>query len=216
MPKRGSRPPGPPVVAELGRPESAQETADRKAKTSRVHRENQTARNLVGALVVSLGVVLLIVLVVVRPAPPPPEPIDYAATAAEAQPTVDEQLIAPAMSDEWRANSATLQRTGGVTTWYVGFITPSEQFIGMRQGIEANETWLAAQLGDTRLPEPVTIDDTTWTSYDNRTAKDTGNLAYAMTIEQGESTIVLFGTAPDEEFASLAAAVTAEYQEGDR
>ena len=57
----------PRVVAELGRPETPDETAARKAASSRAHRENQTAFNLVIAIVVSVGIVVLLVLVVVRP-----------------------------------------------------------------------------------------------------------------------------------------------------
>src|SRR5690606_38250800 len=130
MARRVPGPVGPPVVAELGRPETPEETAARKAETSRVHRESQTARNLIAALLMSLGLVVLIMLVVVRPDPAPREPVDYVTTAHEAQPTVDEHLLAPTLPDGWEANSAQLKTTSGVNTWYIGFITPQEQFIG--------------------------------------------------------------------------------------
>ena len=61
----------PAIVAELGRPETAEETAQRKAENSRKHRANQTALNLVGATVASLAIVAFLVIVVVRPAPAP-------------------------------------------------------------------------------------------------------------------------------------------------
>ncbi len=211
MARRTPRSPaGPPVVAELGRPETAEETAARKAATTRAHRESQSARNLVAALLMSLGVVVLIVLVVVRPDPAPREPIDYVATAAQAQPTVDEPLVAPTLPDGWSANSAKLQTSDGVSSWYIGFITPQHQFIGMTQGIDANPTWLAAQLGNSRQAAPVTVDGTVWQAHDNRSVTDVGNLAYVMTTEREDSTIVLFGTASDEEFLTLAASIAAE------
>ena len=217
MSSRKSAPQGRPIVAELGRPETAEETAARKAETSRLHRSNQTALNLVAALIVSLGVVLLIMLVVVRPDPEPREPIDYAAAAAEAQPTVEEPLVVPRLPDGWSANSAQLQRSAGVTSWYIGLITPAEQFIGLRQGIDANETWLAAQLGFSKNPTSTTIDGITWQRYDNRTARDgAGNLEYVMTAENAGSTLVLFGTAEQAEFNTLAASVSAELMEGAR
>ena len=69
MPRKNDGVPERPIVAELGRPETPEETANRKAERSRLHRSNQTALNLVAALIVCLVVVLLIVLVVVRPDP---------------------------------------------------------------------------------------------------------------------------------------------------
>lgn len=213
-PRQEKTPSGPPIVAELGRPETPEETAARKAETSRVHRESQTARNLIAALVMSLGIVVLIMLVVVRPDPAPRAAVDYVAVAAEAQPTVDETLVAPSLPDGWSSNSARLQTSGGVTSWYIGFISPEQQFIGMTQGIDANPTWLAAQLGQSRQAQPVTVEGTTWQTHDNRGMNDVGNLAYVMTTELGNSTIVLFGTASDAEFLTLATSITATATSG--
>ena len=214
---RGNKAPEPRIVAELGRPETPEETAARKAETSRVHRSNQTALNLVGALAVCLLVVLLVVLVVVRPDPEPREAIDFETTAAQAQPTVDTPLISPGLPESWSANAANLETTSGVTSWYIGLITPSTQFIGMRQGIEANESWLAGQLEFSRESGSITIDGINWQLYDNRDARnDPGNLAYVMTAEHGASTVVLFGTGSDAEFETLATSVSAELIEGGR
>ena len=55
-PSRESR-----VVAELGRPETAEETAARKAENSRNHRSRQTVNNLVYSLLATLGIVVVIV-----------------------------------------------------------------------------------------------------------------------------------------------------------
>lgn len=209
--------PSGPIVAELGRPETPEETAARKAETSRRHRSNQTTLNLVAALIVCLGVVLITVLVVVRPDPAPREPVDFAAVAAAAQPTLDAALITPELPDGWNSNSARLERTAGVASWYIGFITPEEQFIALRQGIDADDTWLAVQLGSARATGAITVDGVAWDLYDNRNARgDAGNLAYAMTTVHSDSTIVLFGTATDPEFETLAASVSAQLQEGGR
>jgi hypothetical protein len=215
MPRRNDAVPERPIVAELGRPETPEEAANRKAERSRLHRSNQTALNLVAALIVCLVVVLMIVLVVVRPDPEPREPIDYGEAAAQAQPTVSEPLLSPELDDSWSANSAELKTASGVTSWYIGLITPSTQFIGLRQGIEANATWLAGQLEFAQTTGVATIDGITWQLYDNRDARDDpGNLAYIMTTEHGASTVVLFGTAADSEFETLAASVSAELKEG--
>ena len=202
-----SRSPGPAVVAELGRPETAQETADRRATTSRRHREGQTLFNLAVALVATLVTVLIIVLVVVRPDSPAREPVPYQSIAAEAGSATP--LAAPTLPDLWTANAATFDSSpaDGVTTWYVGFITPAEQFIALRQGIKANPTWLANQVVPAKPAGTRVIAGVTWDLYDQRGAPDAGNLAYAMTAEGSTSSFVLFGTAIDAEFDVMATAL---------
>src|SRR5690606_28187846 len=58
---------GRPIVAELGRAETPQETAERKAAASATRRTNQTALNLFIAVLASLAIVAFLVMVVVRP-----------------------------------------------------------------------------------------------------------------------------------------------------
>lgn len=210
----------PPVVAELGRPETPEETAERKAETSRRHREGQTFFNLAIALVASLLVVLVTVLVVVRPDPPAREPVDYRTIAAEADAAVP--LAAPALPEGWTANAAAFAATptDGVANWYVGFLTPKKQFVALRQGIDANPTWVSNQLAGLASTGSTVIDGVTWQVYDHRDAKDPGNLAYAMTAAGPEddagqtSSYVLFGTATDDEFEVLAAALARTVLDG--
>ncbi len=200
----------PPIVAELGRPETPEETAARKAETSRKHRANQTLLNLIVALVASLAIVLFLVVVVVRPDPGAGPAIDYRSIAAEAQGSIAEPLIAPPLPPGWSANDARLETKFDVLDWYVGFVTPSVQFIALDQGIDANPSWLATVLDSAESTGSTTIDGTTWLIYDRRDAEDPGNFAYSMSIQRGGSTIVLHGTAPTEEFELLAAAIAAE------
>jgi hypothetical protein len=200
-----------PVVAELGRPETPDEAAARKAETSRKHRANQTLLNLVVALVGSLAVVVFLVTVVVRPAPAPTEAIDYATIASEAQGETTEPLLSPVLPQGWAANDARFEKTEQVPTWYIGFLTPGEQFIGLNQGVGANPTWQAALLDDAKQTGTVTIEGVEWTAYDQRDAADPGNFAYSLATTHGDSTVLLHGTASDEEFALLATAIAAEW-----
>jgi Protein of unknown function (DUF4245) len=200
-----------PIVAELGRPETPEETAARKAESARNRRANQTPINLLLSIGASLVLVLFLVLVVVRPTAQTPSTVDWKRVAAEAQPTVAEPLARPVLGDAWTANNAELA-TGadGIQTWYVGFITPQEQFIGLTQGIAANPTWVANQVAAKVATGTETIDGTTWTVFDYRASKDSGNLAFAMTADIAYSSIVLFGTASTAEFDSLALAVSTD------
>lgn len=203
---------GRPIVAELGRAETPEETAERKAVASARRRGNQTAFNLFVAVVASLAIVAFLVMVVVRPDQGRLyEAADYLGTAEAAQGTVDEPIVAPALPETWHANHAELT-TGSddVTTWTVGFTTPDEDYLAIIQGIDANSSWVAEQVREARPGATVTIDGVAWTSYDRRTASDPGNVAYALVTESGGSTIVLAGTAGEREFEELATAVAKE------
>ena len=203
-----SRPPR--VVAELGRPETPEQTAARMAENSRLHRQRQNVRNLVLALGASLAVMLVIVLIVPRSDAPIERDVDVAAIAEQAQAVNDDPLAVPELPAGWRSNSAELRRSDvdGVTAWYAGYLTPSDEYLGMYQGIEANPTWVAGLLARTIATGTTTIDGVEWTVYDNRdSTDDVGNARYGLTTEAGDSTFVLLGTASPEEFETFATAL---------
>lgn len=203
----------PAIVAELGRPETPDETAQRKTENSRKHRANQTALNLVGATIASLGIVAFLIIVVVRPTPAPAESIDYVTVASQAQVNTDEPLLAPALPDNWTVNAARFESREQVPTWYIGFVTPETQFIALNQGIDANPTWKAAVLNNSEETGSVDIDGVTWTEYDQRESSSPGNFAYSLATTSGGSTIVLHGTAEQSEFEALATALAVELKE---
>ena len=207
---------GPRVVAELGRPETPEETAARKAANSLKHRENRTFTNLIAGVVVCLATVLVMVLVVVRPGLPEREPVDVAAAAEGAQVVTDVPLVVPALPEGWDANVAEI-RTGGdqVVTWYAGYVTPDEQFLFVRQAIDANPTWLVTAIENAAPTGERTVDGLTWVEHDQRTAEDPGNLAYVLTTEHDASTVIIGGTADDAELETFAEAVSAQLTAGD-
>ena len=207
---------GRPIVAELGRAETPDEVAERKAAASAKRRSNQTALNLVFALLASLGVVALVVLVVVRPSSIERDPIDYAAVAADAQSAVDVSLVVPELPKRWSANRAELETAGddGIDSWQIGLLTPGDQYIGFVQGIRVDDRWVSEQTASAEATDRVTIGDRVWQVYDRRDVDDPGNLAYILTTAEGDSTIVLGGTASDAEFEVLADAVDAQLDAG--
>ncbi len=217
-PKTASTGEGAPVVAELGRPGTPEELAHSMAEPARRHREGQTLLNLTLALIASLVVVLVTVLVVVRPDPPAREPVDYRSIAEQAD--APAALAAPALPPGWAANSATFDAhpADGVDAWYVGFLTPKGQFVALRQGIAANPTWVSHQVAGRSATGTTVVDGVTWQVYDHRTAKDVGNLAYAMTTSSGgtgaANSFILFGTATAEEFEILAEALAPDITAG--
>jgi len=200
----------PRVVAELGRPETPEETAARKAENSLKHRQRQTLRNLLLALGASLAIMLVIVLLVPRSDTPIERDVDVAGVAAQAQVGVEQQLAVPDLPEGWRSNDASLRQreADGVTAWYAGYLTPGDEYVGMYQGLGANPTWTAELLANTIATGVATIDGVEWTVYDNRdTDADVGNARYGLVTEAGESTFVLLGTADPDEFDTLARAL---------
>ncbi|HWM33365.1 MAG TPA: DUF4245 domain-containing protein [Pseudolysinimonas sp.] len=198
---------GRPIVAELGRAETPQEEADRKAEARLRRRARQTTFNLVLALLASLAVVAFIVLVVVRPQAIEMPAVDYRQAARDAQPGFDAPLAAPALPEGWRANRAGPKGEGDEHTWQIGFLTPGGEYIGLVQGLDADDRWIADQTADADVTDRVDYGGVRWTTYDRREVRDPGNLAYILVAGIGRSTIVLGGTASDAEFAALATAV---------
>lgn len=202
----------PKIVAELGRPETPEETAARKAENSRLYRSRKTINNLIYSLLVTVGLVLVIYFMVPRSEGEPNWQIDYVAQSDIASQTLGQDLLVPAMPGEWKANAAELRNSsnGQVTSWYIGFITPTNQFIGFNEAFDADATWIANTLKDYPATGEVTIDGQVWTVYDNRSMEGAGNVEYALVTTSGNRTVVLAGTADDAEFAQLATSITAD------
>jgi hypothetical protein len=201
------------VVAELGRPETPEETAARKAEQSRLYRDRKTLRNLLYALLVSVGLVAAIIFLVPRPEESLLEAIDYQEVAASAQASMPVPLASPGLPEDWTSNAAEIRSgaTDGVLSWYIGFITPTKQYVGLTQAVDANPTWLADQVARGLASGTVDLDGVTWTIYDNRdrasSSDEVGNAEYALTTESGASTYVVFGSAPPDEIETVAAAI---------
>lgn len=202
----------PKIVAELGRPETPAETAARKAENSRLYKSRKTINNLVYSLLVTVGLVAVIYFLVPRADGEPNWQVDYVAQSEIASTSLGESLLVPAMPEQWRANAAELRNAtnGQVTSWYIGFITPSDKFIAFNEAFDANETWVSNELKDYPATSTVTIDGQQWTVYNNRSMNDAGNVEYAMVTTLGRSTVVLYGTADDAEFEQLATSITAD------
>ncbi|MBW8871711.1 MAG: DUF4245 domain-containing protein [Leifsonia sp.] len=204
-----SKPPA--VVAELGRPETPEETAARKAENSANHRTRQTINNLVFSLLATLALVAVIVLVVPRGNPTSTTPpVDYASIAQQAEGSEPDALLVPKLPSTWKSNNAELRTKTAdkVDSWYVGLITPKQQFIGMTQGFAANDSWVSQQVNKSMIKGTREIDGVTWDVYDNRTSSaDDGNVEYALVTQSGDSSVIVFGTADDGEFRTLASSL---------
>lgn len=199
------------VVAELGRPETPEETEARVAEGRRLRRQRQNVRNLVYSLLACVVLVVVIVLAVPRGGSPARPAVDYRSLASQSQGSVGRPLLAPATPSTWKANAAELRTVDGVTSWYVGFVLPENRFLSYTEGLDANSTWLAGQLGSAPAGGTTTVGGLPWRVYDQRSLGDAaGNVAYALATRIGTTDLVVAGTADPAEARGLAASLAAQ------
>ena len=202
--------PSPRVVAELGRPETPEETAARKAESSRVYRASQNTRSLVAALLVTLAVVAVIIFAVPRGTPPPAEPVDVAAAAGRVADAEGRVALTPEPPADWAATRAVLDGDGSIAVWTVLF-TPTDEavpgYLRVAQGFDADQSWPARVLSGAAPQGAVTIDGVRWDRYD-LDASRTGNISVALATTAGPDTILVYGTAADDALEQAAASLS--------
>ena len=191
---------GPRVVAELGRPETPEETAARQAESSRVYRSSQTFRNLIAALIVTGAVVAVVYFGVPRGTPPEPEPVDVPAAAAQVEASTGQNVILPDVPEDWRANSARVEDGA----WRVVY-APSSGFVRIAQGFGVADTWTANLLGGRAPTDTTTIDGIEWDVY---TLDGDKGLTYALATGAGADTVLIYGKMTPETAAVAAEGIT--------
>ena len=198
----------PRVVAELGRPETPDETADRKAESSRVYRSSQNTRNLIAALLATLVVVAVIVFGVPRGAPPAAEAIDVVGIAAGIEDARDRAVLVPTVPEEWIVNGASVEGDSPAV-WTVIYVPgENEGFLRLAQAFDADETWPTRVLGGADVGATVTIGGIQWQRYDIADPERAGNITTAVSTTAGADTVLLYGTTEQEELDRVAASLS--------
>lgn len=182
------------IVAELGRPETPDETAARKAESSRVYRSSQTFRNLVAALVITLAIVAVVVFIVPRGEPAPQEPIDVAAVAAEVTSTGSgTAAVVPVVPETWRVNSAAVSGDDP-RTWTILYVPEGDAgFVRVAQGFGADQDWPVRELPGADAAGTTRIAGVDWVEYDIPDSARAGNVSAAMSTTAGPDTILVYG-----------------------
>ena len=181
----------------MSNPNSA---AERRAK--------QTVRNLIYALLATVGLVVLIVAGVPRDDSNRIQQVDYVAEAEAASAAVGSFALAPQLPADWWSNSARLEKTAGVSNWYVGFVTEGNQYIGLRQAFESNPSWVALTLERNWYERDIQVAGLRWQVWPElRPTDPPSTMNTAWLLEVGNQAIVLFGTATEAEFIQIAEAM---------
>lgn len=198
------------IVAELGRPETPDETAARKAASSQAYRSSKTFRNLLTALGVILIVVAIVVLGVPRGEPAERPPIDVAAEAAALSDTLQRPVLTPDVPDDWRVNSATLQ-ADTIDAWTIVYAPDdSAGFVRVAQGFDADEAWTAEVVAGNRPNGTTTIEGIVWEEYRVSDPARAGNVSYALATEAGTDVVMVYGSASPAVAATVAGALAPE------
>ncbi|WZH35929.1 MAG: DUF4245 family protein [Microbacterium enclense] len=202
------------VVAELGRPETPEETAARKAESSRRYRSSKTFRNLIAAMLVTVAVVFVIIAAVPRGEPAPrPEP-DVPALAADLAGDRGRPVLSPSLGEGWRVNQATVEGVGGTEAWTMVYVKSGESgFLRVAQGFDTDEAWVGQVLDGTRSTETVDIDGITWDVYRPANPSGTGNIDYALATAAGPDYVLVYGDAAPETAALAAGSVTTQVEQ---
>ncbi len=177
-------------------------------------RAKQTVRNLIYSMLVTLSLTVVIVLLVPRDDTNRIQPVDYVGITQTVQASVDQTLIAPKLQTEWWVNAARVEKDLGVETWYVGYITPDDQYIGLTQAFESNPSWLANKLQGNWLDVTVEIEGRTWEIWPTLLPSvPKGTKEYAMVHSFGEQAVVIYGTASEADFLKLATQISLDLNE---
>ena len=194
-----------PIVAELGRPETPEEAAARKAASSKTYRSSQTVRNLVAALLVTLAVVAVIVFAVPRGEPASARKIDLVGIAANVESTMESPVIVPELGTFWRVNDAELQ-SGATVVWDVT-LAPAAQdergFVRVAQAFDTDASWAPQRLNGVAPTDTVTIGGLEWDVFGIGDSPK-GNVRYAIGTQAGTDYVLLYGSRSAESTAELA------------
>ncbi|MGO2140084.1 MAG: DUF4245 family protein [Leucobacter sp.] len=203
----------PNIVAELGRPETAAETAARKAEGSRLYKQRKTVNNLVFSLLVTVGVVFIIYLMVPRePGDFPDRSVDVAAAAATSGASYE--LAVPAVPESWKAKRAALTIDGDVTVWQVHYTTENEAYATVVQAYTADgspvpATWIAKKLEEQDPTGREQLGGVDWQVYDHQDRKaDEVNMRFGLEGAIGTNTVLVFGTDDEATLRVLATQVS--------
>lgn len=185
--------PRPRIVAELGRPETPDEAASRKAESSRVYRSSQTFRNLIAALLATLAVVAVVVFAVPRGEQVKPPTIDVAAVADDVAAGYDRTVIAPEVPDDWRVNDARVSGDADLA-WTIAYVPGDSGFLRVSQGFDADEDWETRVLRGAAADGAVTVSGIEWNRYEISDPERAGNISYALGTDAGSDRVLIYGS----------------------
>ncbi|MDP5227374.1 MULTISPECIES: DUF4245 domain-containing protein [Arthrobacter] len=167
-------------------------------------RANASVIGMILALLVSLACILPVILLNAQPQQGPiTPPVDVAGVSRNAASVAGFTPSVPELPDGWKANYARWNSgtADGVPAWEVGFLSPSQGFVGLTQTVKGNPTWVTQQAENAPVTGTRTIAGHDWT------LRDKGKGPKTLVLDYRGYTLILNGTAELKEFDVVGAAV---------
>ena len=175
-------------------------------------RARQTVINLILSLAATVALVLVMVLIVPRDDSNQIPHVDYKAVAADAIDATKLPIVVPNIEADWWSNSArvsTKPTDGTDGSWYVGFVGPKNQYIGLTQTFKTNPTWVALQLSEKQQTGEIQTGQRVWQVWQSVEKHVPAKTRDFMLVSgQGDDTFLIYGTASEREFKSFAGNVS--------
>lgn len=137
--------------------------------SSQVKRAGQNVRGMVISVVATLAIALVVILLNPPSEAEPYDPnVDVATTAQQADAVAGFTAAAPEVPADWTANYARWNGAGRdqVEFWEAGYLTTEQEFVGFKQTVQANPTWLSQQMDNAPATGTRAVDGTQWDLYE--------------------------------------------------
>lgn len=131
----------------------------------------------------------------------PPEVVQTASYVVEQAPW---PVWVPEPGDGWVPTVVFYDPLEEVQTWHISYTSPEGEYVALHQGADVTDAWKAAVLGDARPVGRAQLRGPggagTWQAWEGRSGSN-AERGFALGPEEtGGATVVLHGTASEEEF----------------
>ena len=173
-----------------------------------------TVRNMVYSVLAVLALVLAWWSLTFNPGVDQRRPPEVTQSAAYAVSQAEWPLWVPDPGEGWKPTVVWFDPIEGVQTWHISYTSPEGEYVALHQGADVTAEWLgvvlagASEVGTVELTSGPT-GATTWQEWAGK-EKSNAERGYLLGPEQtGGTTVVLHGTASQQEFEQFLAAVEA-------
>ena len=161
-------------------------------------RTKRGLRDLILSLAVVGVFVAFLFAVVWRPSPDPVRTVDPMPALLTAREQAEYPIYAPTgLSSEWRATSARFEADGDATVWFLGYVTPENQYIAVAQTDGDSGDFIEEQTLEGTPDGEVTVEGQTWQRYSSADQR-------SLVREADGSTVIVTGSVSYEQLAEFA------------
>lgn len=166
-------------------------------------RTKRGLRDLVLSLAVVGVFVAFLFVVVWRPSPDPVRTVDPAPVLLSAREQAGYPVYAPeGLSGNWRATSARFEADGDATVWFLGYVTPNDEYIAVAQTDGDAQDFIEEQtIGGSPAGE-VSVDGEVWQRYSTPDQR-------SLVRTSGDTTVVVTGSVSEAELIDFAGRLSA-------